>query len=63
MKKFYDRKQEDAVEYKKGKKVWLEATNLPTKCPIKKLNNKYHGLFQILQKIGKLAYRLKLSAT
>ena len=57
MKKFYDRKQEDIVEYKKGDKVWLEATNLPTKHPMKKLNNKHHGPFEILEKIGKSAYR------
>ena len=63
MKKFYNRKQEDTVEYKKGDKVWLEATNLPTKYPIKKLDNKHHGLFEILKKVGKSVYRLKLSVT
>ena len=63
MKKFYNRKQEDIIEYKKDDKVWLEATNLPTKCPMKKLDNKCHGLFKILEKVGKLAYRLKLPVT
>ena len=63
MKKFYNKKWEDTVEYKKGDKVWLEATNLPTKCPIKKLNNKCHGLFEVLEKISKSVYRLKLPAT
>ena len=63
MKKFYDRKQEGTVEYKKGDKVWLEATNLPTKCPMKKLDNKCHSLFEVLEKIGKSIYRLKLPVT
>ena len=63
IKKFYNRKQEDMIEYKKGDKVWLEATNLPTKCSMKKLDNKCHSLFKILKKVSKLAYRLKLPVT
>ena len=63
IKKFYDRKQEDVIEYKKGDKVWLEATNLPTKCLMKRLDNKHYGPSEILEKIGKSVYRLKLPTT
>ena len=60
MKQFYDRTKEESIQYKKDNKVWLEAINIITKYPIKKLNNKYLELFEILEKIRKLAYRLKL---
>ena len=40
--------------------MWLEATNITTKHPIKKLDNKCLGSFKNLEKIGKLAYCLKL---
>ena len=38
----------------------LEATNIITKCPIKKLDNKYVEFFKILKKVKKSAYYLKL---
>ena len=60
IKQFYDRTKEEFIQYKKSDKVWLEATNVTTKCPMKKLDNKYLGLFEILEKVGKLAYCLKL---
>ncbi len=37
MKRFYDKKQTELVEYKEGDKVWLEGTNLSTNRPMKKL--------------------------
>ena len=60
MKQFYDQTKGEFIQYKKGDKVWLKATNITTKHPMKKLDNKYLGLFKILEKIRKLAYRLKL---
>ena len=60
IKRFYNRTKEESIQYKKGDKVWLEATNITTKYSIKKLDNKYLGLFEILEKVGKLAYCLKL---
>ena len=60
MKQFYDRTKEESIQYKKGDKVWLKATNITTKCPMKKLDNKHLEPFEILEKVGKSAYHLKL---
>ena len=60
MKHFYNQTKEEFIQYKKGNKVWFETTNVITKHPIKKLNNKHLGHFKILEKVGKSAYCLKL---
>ena len=60
MKQSYNQTKEEFIQYKKGDKVWLKATNIITKHLIKKLNNKCLGLFKILEKVGKLAYCFKL---
>src|SRR4051794_30020297 len=44
----------------KGDKVWLEATNIRMDRPIKKLNDKRYGPFEIKKKVGAGAYELKL---
>ena len=60
MKRFYDRTKGESIAYKKGDKVWLEATNITTKRPMKKLDDKRLGPFTIVDKVGKAAYKLKL---
>ena len=60
IKQFYDQTKEESIWYKKGDKVWLETTNIITKHPIKKLDNKYLGPFEILEKVRKSVYYLKL---
>ena len=60
MKQFYDQTKEESIQYKKGNKVWLKTTNIITKCLIKKLDNKYLGPFEILEKVKKLVYYFKL---
>ena len=57
---FYDRTKRESIQYKKGNKVWLEATNVTTKRFMKKLDNKSLESFEILEKVGKSAYHLKL---
>ena len=57
---FYDQTKGESIQYKKGDKVWLEATNVTIKCPMKKLDNKCLEPFKILEKVGKLVYHLKL---
>ena len=61
MKWFYDQTKEESIQYKKGDKIWLKATNITTKCPMKKLDNKYLKSSEILEKVEKSAYYLKLS--
>ena len=48
MKWFYDLQQNDACDYKKEDKVWLEATNIKTDWPMKKLTNKWLGPFEVI---------------
>ena len=59
---FYDWTKEESIQYKKGDKVWLKATNITTKYFMKKLDNKYLEPFEILKKVKKSAYYLKLSS-
>jgi hypothetical protein len=40
--------------------VWLNAKNLQTNCPSRKLNYKCYGPFPIIKEVGKYAYELKL---
>ena len=49
--------------FKVGDKVWLNAKNIRTVRPSKKLDYKYFGPFQILDVVGKQAYRLQLPST
>ena len=60
MKQFYNQTKREFIQYKKGDKVQLKATNITTKYPIKKLNNRYLELFEILEKVEKSVYYLKL---
>ena len=60
IKQFYDQTKGESIQYKKDDKVWLKTTNVTTKYPIKKLDNKCLGPFEILEKVGKSAYYLKL---
>ena len=62
MKQFYNRTKREFIQYKKGDKVWLKVTNIITKYSMKKLDNKHLGPFEILEKVGKSAYHLKLSS-
>ena len=63
MKKNYDRKRSQAREYRAGDKVWLEGTNIRTDRPIGKLDDKRHGPFEVIKKVGGSAYRLRVPTT
>ena len=60
MKAAYDKHKAPSVEYQKGDKVMLEMTNIPTQRPSRKLEDHRQGPFEILEKIGRSAYRIKL---
>ena len=53
-------KEANYKPYQKGMKVWLEATNIRTTAPTKKLAPKRLGPFTIIEQIGNHAYKLKL---
>ena len=60
MKRFADKKRGSTPDYTVGQLVMLSAANLSTTRPSKKLADKWHGPFEILEKVGTHNYRLKL---
>jgi len=61
MGRYYNRKAKQQPDFKIGDMVTLNAKNIRTKRPSKKLAPKLHGPFKILERQGELAYKLKLS--
>jgi hypothetical protein len=59
MKRFYDAKHRPE-EFRVGDRVWLNAKDLTTERPSKKLDYKRLGPFEIIRKVNDLAYELKL---
>src|SRR5205085_6646067 len=60
MGKYYNQGKQDLPNMLIGDLVMLNAKNIRTKRPTKKLAPKFYGLFNILEKIGTRSYRLKL---
>ncbi len=60
MKRQYDKRKTSSRDYQVGDKVWLDSTNLHLPRPKKKLNDKCIGPFEIIDKAGATAYKLKL---
>ena len=60
MSKYYDKKHSKSREYKSGDMVWLEAMNITTDQPSKKLDEKRWGPFKVISKIGTSSYKLDL---
>ena len=56
---YYDAKRKPRT-YKKGDLVWVNAKNIRTLRPSRKLDFKQLGPFRVLEAVGKLAYRLEL---
>lgn len=57
---FADRFRAPTPHYETGQRVWLNARNVRTIRPTKKLDNKKIGPFEIIQKVGTHAYKLQL---
>ncbi len=51
------------VEYKVGQKVWLRVKNITIERPSQKLEWQRYGSYRIIERIGKVAYRLDLHAS
>jgi hypothetical protein len=60
MKRFYDRFRSKAPDFEVGQKVLLDNADLAINRPSRKLAERRSGPFEILEKIGTHAYRLKL---
>ena len=61
MKKYYDRKATDQPNIEVGDLVMLNAKNIRTKRPSKKLSAKLYGPFKVLERKGNRAYKLEIS--
>ena len=61
MGRYYDRKAKQQPDYKVGDLVILNAKNIRTKRPAKKLAPKLYGPFKILEQRGELAYKFEIS--
>ena len=62
MKRFYDRNRNPTPSFEVGQKVLLDNSNLALNRPSRKLSERFSGPFEILEKIGSHAYKLKLPA-
>ena len=62
MARYYDQRRMPAPEYQPGDKVYLDASNVSTTRPSRKLSHRRLGLFSIEQKVGNSAYCLRLPA-
>ena len=60
MAKYYDWKQTPAPDYKPGDKVYLDASDIQTNRPLRKLSHQRLGPFPIVQRVRNGAYRLQL---
>jgi len=61
MKKYCDRKAKEQPRIEIGDLVMLNAKNMPTKRPSKKLSPKLYGPFKVLEKQGSREYKLEIS--
>ena len=57
---FANRRCNHASVIKQGDMVWLDARNLTTERPSKKLSNKFEGLFRVAHTIGTHASKLEI---
>ena len=62
MAKYYDQHRQQAPQFQAREKVWLNAQNYTTDCPMKKLDHHWIGPFKILKVISPAALKLQLTA-
>jgi hypothetical protein len=60
MTRYYNQKRTKAPEYKPGDKVYLDASDIQTTRPSRKLSHRNLGPFPIERRVGNNAYRLRL---
>src|SRR5713101_6291600 len=63
MKKQYDKGKQLSQDYHPGDKVWVDGKEITTDRPTKKLDNRRYGPFEVENKVGEVAYLLKLPRT
>jgi len=63
MTRFYDAHRQDSPNFKLGDKVWLNAQNITTTRPMKKLDHKWLGPYAINKVVSRNAYGLALPSS
>ena len=63
MARYYDQNRTKAPEYQPGDKVYLDASDIQTNRPSRKLSHRHLGPFQVEKRVGNSAYRLHLPAS
>ncbi|KAF8697686.1 hypothetical protein AX14_001301 [Amanita brunnescens Koide BX004] len=63
MKIQYDKNRQEAQQYKKGNKVYINAEHLPTERTSKKLDQSYYGPYEVVEAVGPLAYQIRILAS
>jgi hypothetical protein len=63
MAKYYNQKHRAAPKFSPGAKAWLDAQNIQTDRPSRKLSHKHSGPYEIIKQIGKASYCLKLPSS
>jgi hypothetical protein len=58
MAKYYNQKQTPSPDYKPRDKVYLDASNIQTNLPLRKLSHQRLGFFPIIKKVRNGAYQL-----
>ena len=61
VKKQFDKKRRNLQRLKVRDNMWLEAKNIHSKQPSKKLDQKRYGYFKIWKDIGQEAFQMELS--
>ena len=60
MKIQYDKNRQKSQQYKKGNKVYIKAEHLPVQGASKKLDQRYYGLYEVVEAVGPSAYRIRI---
>jgi hypothetical protein len=60
MARYYDQNRTKAPEYKPGDRVYLDASDIQTTRPSRKLSHRHLGPFRVEERVGNSVYRLRL---
>jgi hypothetical protein len=63
MERYYNRRRRPAPVFKAGDKVYLEAEDIRTSRPSRKLSHRRLGPYEVVKAVGRHAYQLKLPRT
>ena len=63
MKRFHDRHAGEEMVYEAGSKVFLDGRNIKTTRPSAKMEDKWFGPYEVIEKVGASAYRLNIPKT